>query len=429
MDISIVQIYIPNGRTRNVTLYQGMIVSELKALLQSCFHGHEVIGLQDSDGSILPLSLILLNQKNYENKKYEAVIKYQYPQIEDSKDVSNLLIGSEFLNGKGKSTYDNESLVKLSNNDYPNEYSTDYEYSTSTNTNSDPASNSTATYYSKDSTIKKEIIVYDGEPLTIAEAKVLLGLAQYSSEFIIDFFIQQIEKDNVNLDDDDSWLINQVQYQNAISMLLHSQYQGFTVKQRSISNYIVRNIFILFEESNSGYCDLRKLGCGLMLFSGGELSDRAHMAYKLVAESERGDENIGCDGNVYATRDEGVNNRMMTIAIASILNVVAILNSSYLNSCNPYVTAEEITKRAFIRSKSLLSNGLSIGQEDFEYWFSVVLTIYNEVEEEDENEEETNKEELEQQEREDEERSRLKKKAYNTASGLCIDTETGKNML
>ena len=56
-----------------------------------------------------------------------------------------------------------------------------------------------------------------------------------------------------------------------------------------------------------------------------------------------------------------------------------MLNSSYLNSCDPIETAEDITNRAFVRAKVLLADGSCIAKDDFEYWFSVVLTIYDEI--------------------------------------------------
>lgn len=356
MKISIVEIFHPSsGLIRSVTIYDGMVISELKDLLRSCFDGHDVIGLQNRGGVVYPLSLVLMCTDDFTDEKFAAVVKKQDTLLlEDSQPCDTLDIYAEKFFRNGASLYENESLIKLSE-------ATQSEIS-------DP-------YYE-----------YNGGPLTIAEAKSVLGLGQYSSEFIIDFLIEQIEADEDTCDEESSWLISKSQFDNAMFQLLNRQLINFSVEQRALSEYVVRSIFSLFNDNNSGYCDLREIGCGLMLFSGGEIIDRAQMAYKLVAESDSQDMTGIENGE---RRDEGVNTEMMTTAIASVLKVVAALNSSYLNSCDPVNTAEEITKRAFIRAKLLLSGGGSITQDDFEYWFSVVLTIYNEIEAaKDENEEE-----------------------------------------
>jgi hypothetical protein len=379
MKISVVEIFLSSSDLmRSITIYDGMAVSELKDLLRSCFDGHEIIGLQNRGGVVYPLSLVLMCTDNFVDERFAAVVKNQVTLLlEDSQpcDTLDVYAGKDFRNGM--SLYENESLIKLSE-----------------------ATNSEVDLYYE----------YDGGPLTIAEAKFVLGLGQYSSEFIIDFLIEQVEADEDTCDEDSGWLISESQFDSAMFQLLNRQHIDFSVEQRAISDYVVRSIFSLFNENNSGYCDLREIGCGLMLFSGGEIIDRAQMAYKLVAESDAQD-------------SEGVNDEMMTTAIASVLKVVAALNSSYLNSCDPVNTAEEITKRAFIRAKLLLSDGCSITQDDFEYWFSVVLTIYNEIEEvndEDEQDVESKSMESSRLETEDSESSQ------SVFPRLSIDTESAK---
>ena len=108
------------------------------------------------------------------------------------------------------------------------------------------------------------------------------------------------------------------------------------------------SIFSLFDDMSMGYCDLRELGCGLMLFCGGEIIDRAQMAYNLVAEADDEEDE---DTGRYPYEKDGVTREMMVTAIASLLKVVGVLNSAYLNSCDPVETAEDITDRAFRRAK------------------------------------------------------------------------------
>ena len=397
MNISIVQIFIPEGIARHIALYDGMGSQELKDLLLSCFHGCEVIGLQNTEGIVYPISLLLKNPSFFGNKKFAAVVKNNIVGlIEDAKPNGT----SET---KREMTFTEENPMNKNNS------------SLVSNQQLVPA------------IADGEMIESNGKDFSIAEAKTVLGLGQYSSEFIIDFLIGLIADDGDDSSDgSSSWLISKEQFDSAMSQLAYHQYSNFTAEQKSLSDYVVLSLFVLFDEERTGYCDLRELGCGLMLFSGGEIIDRAQMAYKLVAETKfEDDDDVDNDG-----RDEGVNTDMMTLAIASVLKVVAVLNKFYLNSCDPLVTAEEITKRAFIRAKLLLSNGSTISQEDFEYWFSVVLTIYNEIEEKEDIQllnGDAEDEELFTEEEETPTRSSgTKNGSKNLESFLFIDTESAK---
>ena len=348
MNIFIIEIFIPNGVTRHIVLHDGIDGLELNNLFKSCFAGHEIIGLQNNEGVVYPLSMILRNPSNFGNMKFAAIVRnIREEQTANPKsfDIIDWQSGSGIKNEKSISV--NKSLLKVTN---------------SALLRPDPTAD----------------LIFS---TTIAEAKDVLGLGQFSAEFVIEFLIGVIADGD---DDESSWLISKAQFDSAISQLAYRQYLKLSSEQQKLSDFIVRSIFTIFDEESSGYCDLRELGCGLMLFAGGEIIDRAQMAYKLVAESH---DSEGYSINDYGHED-GVSIDMMTVAMASVLKVVAILNNSYLNSCDPITTAEEITKRAFIRAKlSLLSDG-TISQEDFEYWFSVVLTIYNEIEEDDDDDEE-----------------------------------------
>ena len=355
MNIFIIEIFIPNGVTRHIVLHDGIDGIELRDLFKSCFVGHEIIGLQNNEGVVYPLSMILRNPSNFGNMKFAAIVRdSREEQSTNSKpfDIIDWRSGSEYINDKSISA--NKSLLKVTN---------------SAQSRPDPT---TDLRFSR----------YNAQNTTIAEAKDVLGLGQFSAEFVIDFLIGVIADGD---DNESSWLISKAQFDSAISQLAYRQYLKLSPEQQKLSDFIVRTIYLTFDEESTGCCDLRELGCGLMLFAGGEIIDRAQMACKLVAESH---DTEGYNSNDYGHAG-GVTIDMMTLAVASVLKVVAMLNNSYLNSCDPITTAEEITKRAFIRAKlSLLSDG-TISQEDFEYWFSVVLTIYNEIEEEEGTEEST----------------------------------------
>ena len=348
MNIFIIEIFIPNGVTRHIVLHDGIDGLELNNLFKSCFAGHEIIGLQNNEGVVYPLSMILRNPSNFGNMKFAAIVRnIQEEQTANPKsfDIIDWQSGSGIKNEKSISV--NKSLLKVTN---------------SALLRPDPTAD----------------LIFS---TTIAEAKDVLGLGQFSAEFVIEFLIGVIADGD---DDESSWLISKAQFDSAISQLAYRQYLKLSSEQQKLSDFIVRSMFTIFDEESSGYCDLRELGCGLMLFAGGEIIDRAQMAYKLVAESH---DSEGYSINDYGQED-GVSIDMMTVAMASVLKVVAILNNSYLNSCDPITTAEEITKRAFIRAKLSLLSDSTISQEDFEYWFSVVLTIYNEIEEEDDDDDE-----------------------------------------
>ena len=350
MNVSIVEIFIPKGIVRHIALHDGMEVADFRALLSSCFMGCEIIGLQNSQGVIFPISMIIKKPKDFGNKKFAAVVKQQ---------ISGLIVDIKLPHNESQTNgldfeneLENKSSISM------------VEFSRKSRDHHD---------FIPENTFSE----FRNMAVSIAEAKALLGLGKYSSEFIIDFLIGKIGNDYEASGDESSWLITEQQFDSAMLQLLNRQYVDLTIEQRSLSDYLVHSIFTAFDEERSGYCDLTELGCGLMLFSGGEIVDRAQMAYKLVAEWHGTDDEDGERCN------QGVKTEMMTTAIASVLKVVAILNSSYLNSCDPLNTADEITKRAFIRAKLRMSADSVIGQDDFEYWFSVVLTIYDEVEEEE----------------------------------------------
>ena len=386
MNVSIVEIFIPKGITRQIALHDGMDATDLKALLLSCFFGCEILGLQNSQGLIYPISMIVRKPSDFGNKRFAAVIKKPvHALIEDAKtDFDRGLADQMEFESEDRNGYSG-SLIEFS---HPEEAQSAF-------------------------IPEKNHIEFQNDSLSIAEAKAVLGLGKYSSEFIIDFLIGKISDDDASTEES-SWLITEQQFDSAMLQLLNRQYIDLTAKQRSLSDYLVHTIFATFDANKSGFCDLTELGCGLMLFSGGEIADRAQMAYKLVAEWH--DEDEGLNGEA---KNEGVKTEMMTTAIASVLKIVAILNSSYLNSCDPLNTADEITKRAFVRAKLPISYCSTIGQEDFEYWFSVVLTIYNEVEEQEEEEQVVEVKKTKKQ-------AKQKRKGKKTSTKLTIDTESAK---
>lgn len=386
MNVSIVEIFIPNGITRQIALHDGMEATDLKALLLSCFLGCEILGLQNSQGLIYPISMIVRKPSDFGNKRFAAVIKNPvFGLIEDVKTsidaglADHMEFESEDRNGYSG------SLIEFT---HPEEVHSAF-------------------------VPERDHVEFQSDSWSIAEAKAVLGLGKYSAEFIIDFLIGKIGDDDASTEES-SWLITEQQFDSAMLQLLNRQYVDLTAKQRSLSDYLVHTIFATFDANNSGFCDLTELGCGLMLFSGGEIADRAQMAYKLVAEWH---DDEGLNGEA---KNEGVKTEMMTTAIASVLKIVAILNSSYLNSCDPLNTADEITKRAFVRAKLPISDYSTIGQEDFEYWFSVVLTIYNEIEEEEVEEEQVVKI------KKTSKQVKQKRKGKKLSTKLTIDTESAK---
>lgn len=386
MNVSIVEIFIPNGITRQIALHDGMEATDLKALLLSCFLGCEILGLQNSQGLIYPISMIVRKPSDFGNKRFAAVIKNPvFGMIEDVKtSIDTGLADHMEFESEDRNGYSG-SLIEFT---HPEEVHSAF-------------------------VPEKDNFEFKNDSWSIAEAKAVLGLGKYSAEFIIDFLIGKIGDDDASTEES-SWLITEQQFDSAMLQLLNRQYIDLTAKQRSLSDYLVHTIFATFDANNSGFCDLTELGCGLMLFSGGEIADRAQMAYKLVAEWHD-DEGLNDEA-----KNEGVKTEMMTTAIASVLKIVAILNSSYLNSCDPLNTADEITKRAFERAKLPISDYSTIGQEDFEYWFSVVLTIYNEIEEEEVEEEQVVKI------KKTSKQVKQKRKGKKLSTKLTIDTESAK---
>ena len=383
--VAVILLY--HGTTiRKIAVEKGTRLRDLNLLLSAAFSCGDVIGLQDERDVIYPLSLVLLDPSRFAIGRYAVLSKNEDFQTTQHKTEQ------KYLN------YSRESERRAAAQEEEEEEDDEEDDDEEEN---DP------------------FFEFEGGPVTIAEAREAVGIEGFSAEFIIDYLIEQRDRK----EEQATWLMSEYQFETALSQLSSVKYNSSSLKQRALCDYIVASIFSLFDETNYGYCDLRELGCGMMLFCGGEIIDRAQMAYQLVAESDDDDDDNVAVNNQYPK--DGVTREMMVTAIASLLKVntvhppitnisfsiktyldslfveyfcslflslfpshhsfyssfqvVGVLNSSYLNSCDPIETAEDITNRAFVRAKVLLADGSCIAKDDFEYWFSVVLTIYDEI--------------------------------------------------
>lgn len=353
MNIFTIEIFIPKGIRRCIALHDSLDLAEFEALLSACFSGIKIVALQNSKGIIYPISMVLKKLKDFGGKRFAAIMKQQFIRsLEDGIPIVNELPQKNLESEVKPDTSNSISQARLSK-------------SSKSRSGSTP---------------EGDFLRFQEKVLTIAEAKSALGLGNYSSDYIIDYMIGNIvdDVDDDASDENCSWMITKRQYKSAMLQLRDNSHENLTIEQAELSEYLIHCIFDVFDVEKSGYCDLTELGCGFMLFCGGGIAERAQMAYKLVAEWHDDD---------VIKMEQGVRCEMMVSAIASVLKVVAILSSTYLNSCDPMYTADEITRRAFLRSKIPPTQNSTIGQEDFEYWFSVVLTIYNEIEGEEEEEE------------------------------------------
>jgi hypothetical protein len=350
MSVFNIEIFIPKGVRRTIALHDSLDLAEFEALLSVCFIGVEIVALQNSKGVIFPISMVLRKLKDFGGRRFAAILKQQrVTTLEDFNQLESELTPMIVELEEKANTSNTASQARLSH------------------------SMKSRSVSSSEGDIRR----HEKKALTIAEAKSALGLGDYSSDYIIDYLIGNIVDDVEDdaSDENCTWMITQRQFESAMLQLRDRSQQDAATVQPGLPNYLIHRIFDIFDEEKSGYCDLTELGCGFMLFCGGGIAERAQMAYKLVAEWHDND---------IIKMNQGVRCEMMVSAIASVLKVVAILNTSYLNSCDPIYTADEITRRAFLRSKIPPTQGSVIGQDDFEYWFSVVLTIYSEIEDEEE---------------------------------------------
>ena len=292
MNVAVILLY--HGTTiRRFAIEKGMRLRDLNLLLSAAFDCGDVIGLQDDRDIVYPLSLVLLDPSRFAIGRYAVLSKNEEFQPTQHRAEQKYLNYNREL--------ERRAAAQEVEDDDDDEEDEDEE--------NDP------------------FFEFEGGPVTIAEAREAVGIEGFSAEFIIDYLIEQRDRKE---EQQATWLMSEYQFETALSQLSSVKYSASSLKQRALCDYIVASIFSLFDETNSGYCDLRELGCGMMLFCGGEIIDRAQMAYQLVAESDDDDDDDNAVSNQYPK--DGVTREMMVTAIASLLKVQPTTRSTHPHS-------------------------------------------------------------------------------------------------
>ena len=298
-----------------------MTAKDLSMLLSAAFDC-DVVAVQDPRDVVCPLALLLADPSRFATGSHLVIAK-----------GDNIAASSIDTTNNGRADEREAQRYWLATREADRDTDDDDDED-----DEDDYSDSSS---SDDEKVYNAYFEFEGGPVTIAEARDVMGIEAFSPAFLIDFLIEQRDGSE---DEQATWLISNHEFEVALAQLSGAR----TIPVRAQLDYIMDSIFSVFEEAGTSTCDLRELGCGLMLFCGGEIIDRAQMAYNLVAEADDEDED---DAGRYHYEKDGVTREMMVTAIASLLKVVGVLNSAYLNSCDPIETAEDITNRAFLRAK------------------------------------------------------------------------------
>ena len=298
MNVAVILLY--HGTTiRRFAIEQGMRLRDLNLLLSAAFNCGDVIGLQDERDVVYPLSLVLLDPSQFSIGRFAVLSKNEEFQTTQHRADQKYMNYNRELERRAAAHISSVSSTRYRSTQEDDDDEDDDDDDEEEDEENDP------------------FFEFEGGPVTIAEAREAVGIEGFSAEFIIDYLIEQ--RDRKEEQQATTWLMSEYQFETALSQLSSVKYSASSLKQRALCDYIVASIFSLFDETNSGYCDLRELGCGMMLFCGGEIIDRAQMAYQLVAESDDDDDDNAAVNNQYPK--DGVTREMMVTAIASLLKV------------------------------------------------------------------------------------------------------------
>ena len=126
----------------------------------------------------------------------------------------------------------------------------------------------------EDSQVSASEVGYEGLAITVLEARLILGLTEYSSKVLCNFILQELADARGDID--------QEIFFRGLSRLIGDQYNSAPVLTRSKIDFILSRLFSVFDPEDTGMCSAVELGCGLLLFCGDDAIVRARVAWELL---------------------------------------------------------------------------------------------------------------------------------------------------
>jgi Ca2+-binding EF-hand superfamily protein len=176
----------------------------------------------------------------------------------------------------------------------------------------------------EDSQIESFFVEYCGDVIALVEAKTLLGLQKYAAATVVHHFKSFA---------DSKGLITDVEYQKLVVKLVGKNYISLTVLQRSVVDFVIDRLFRVFDVHDSGACNIRLLGCAVLLFCGDSFETRARLAFDLL-------KNVGhstTPTNKITNNNKKVSNRkflnplVVTQCLSDLLKARACLDPSVVD--------------------------------------------------------------------------------------------------
>lgn len=127
--------------------------------------------------------------------------------------------------------------------------------------------------YLEDSQVTSLFVNYAGNAITIEEARSILGFSEYAPDDILGYMKSLSDQYGV---------LSHEAFEKGILTLMSKKYVSLNVLQRSKVDFILDRLFSVFDTKNFGYCNVRELCCGLLLFCNGTPDELAESAFVLL---------------------------------------------------------------------------------------------------------------------------------------------------
>lgn len=218
----------------------------------------------------------------------------------------------------------------------------------------------------EESQVASFLINYSGNAISTSEASDILGLTEYSPNFVIEYLSSFADK---------SGQISQTSFQRGISRLIGRQYISLSVLERSKADFIIDRLFQVFDSFNTGTCNLKELGCGLMLFCGQDYRVRAQTAYKLQHTF-----------GPTSPRKSSLNFHLVKNSLASLFEGKACLDPSVTDFSRVQYVAEKeamdyISKVNEVRQLKKTEDNNKLVKRDYVDFFASIMKKITEYEE------------------------------------------------
>lgn len=191
---------------------------------------------------------------------------------------------------------------------------------------------------------------YNGEPISLSQARSIIGLDAFPSSFVVAFFEELVEEGGI---------LKHAKFHYGLSKLISRNYMTLSVADRATADHIITSIYPLCELDESGCADARDVVTMLLLFCGGDLEGKAHSAFYLFSDD---------DNEVSAER--------MASCLTSIFKIISVLDPTFADESAPDNIAATLTLNIWAQAGLTLYNEQKLTQDTFEKWFILIAAQF-----------------------------------------------------